>query len=93
MITEMWINLRSSARENIKWPFGKPTCVVHGGQSALLFSGLIIPCQATASQDVHASDFLSWRCCSNTLRAPAQPGLQPLSPQPASSPVANTNTT
>lgn len=46
-----------SARENIKWPFVKPTFVVHGRQSALRFlsgssSLLIIPCQATTSQDV-----------------------------------------
>ena len=33
---EIWISLHSSARTNIKWPFVKPTFIVHGGQSALL---------------------------------------------------------
>lgn len=72
MIMEMWINLHSSAGENIKWPFVKPTFVVHGGQSALRFlsdssSLLIIPCQATTSRG-SGSDFLSWRCYPRALR-------------------------
>ena len=36
MVMEIWISLHSSARTNIKWPFVKPTFIVHGGQSTLL---------------------------------------------------------
>ena len=64
MITKPRTDLHSSARENIKWPYGRLRFIVHGGHGPWCL--ISSPDNSVPNHNLAGSRsyFLSWRCCS-----------------------------